>query len=164
MSCRLFHYYSGRNAWYWTWVQKYPGSNAFSLSLEEAKQKIETQRVQGSTWWIEELPACLFSGKKYGIFITEINTQTPLYDFKHRDLRGETIQKIAEAFQPLKPDSIVRLICYENNNVNKLKTPLGIFKSFSNGGSYRLGWKHAGRSYYSSRYIKLITQEYKKGK
>src|SRR5207249_867501 len=40
-----------------------------SLSLVEAKQRIERMRSAGSWWTIEELPVCAFIGRKYSLLI-----------------------------------------------------------------------------------------------
>ena len=47
----------GRNAWHTTWIRNYRGPAALYASLDEAKAAAEDQRVQGSVFYIRELPA-----------------------------------------------------------------------------------------------------------
>lgn len=111
VAARIFFFYAGRNAWNSTWVHVHPAGNAFGLTADEAKEKVERERVQGSTWWIDELPACVFSGKEYTLLLTEINSVNPLSNCLTTPIRGFSIKEIANSFIPPKPNSIVRLIC-----------------------------------------------------
>jgi len=153
---RMFYFYQGRNAWNWSWSQTYPGDDAFTLSLEESKRRIEKRRVQGSTWWIEELPACIFSGTKYSLVIAEINTQTPLADFVKITFNKPMIREVAAAFQQLRPNSLVKFVC-SVDSIDTSRGTLKRFKSHSYGGNYSLGWFLKNENIrYSSYYIKRI--------
>lgn len=157
---RIFYFYAGRNAWNWTWVQKYPGSTAFNFTLDEAKVKIEQQRVQGSTWWIEELPAFLLSGKEYSLLITEINTDKPLSNYTNAEIKGLSIRDIANSFTPIKPDSVVRLICSSELKMDTSNKALKRYKSISEGGGYRLYWSQRDDSQYIPKSIQLIAKRF----
>lgn len=155
---RLFYFFQGRNAWHWSWSVTYPGDNAFSLTLEESIQKVEKNRVQGSTWWIEDIPVCVFSGSRYSLVIGEIGAQAPLQNYVNVKFDKPTIKIIANAFQAWRPNSLVKFVC----SVGKVDISRGVlkrFKSVSNGGNYYLEWELKKDKTYNSNYINKIIEK-----
>jgi len=57
------------------------------LNLRDAKGAAERQRVQGSVFQIEELPALLFVFQSIVLVITEINVRGPLSGYSRSALR-----------------------------------------------------------------------------
>jgi len=154
---RIFFFSEGRNAWNWSWSQTYPGDDAFSLTFEQSKQKIENRRIQGSTWWIEELPACVFSGTQYSLIVTEINTETPLRDYVNITFDNPTIGEIAEVFEPSTTNFIITFIC-NTTDIDVTTKTLKRYKSYSNGGNYALGWTPRADVRYKSNYVNKIVR------
>lgn len=107
---KVYYFYSGRNAWQWTWSKKYLGSRSFHPTFESCRNEIQKNRVQGSTWRMREMPAVVVSGKEFAIVITEINTETPLKDFVSVALEKKTLTHIGDCFAPRKENSVVRFI------------------------------------------------------
>jgi hypothetical protein len=55
--------------------------SAFRLSLAAAKLHAQTERSQGASWLIKELPAIVLRGDVHCVIITEIDAPTPLQQF-----------------------------------------------------------------------------------
>jgi hypothetical protein len=80
--CKLFYVYYGRNAWHSTWVTKY-AEGSIHTSFESARIFVESKRVQGSVFYISELPGVVYQTEKGCVIITEINTKKVLKGFNH---------------------------------------------------------------------------------
>lgn len=83
---KIFYCFSGRNAWYSTWAQKY-SLYCMHLSIESAKRHAEERRVQGSVFYIQELPALELGTGDRRIFVTQINSSCPLREYRTRAVR-----------------------------------------------------------------------------
>jgi len=77
---KIYYCFYGRNAWHSTWVQKYY-ENCMHSSIESAKRFAERNRVQGSVFYIKELPALFIESGEYPIIITQINEDCPLREY-----------------------------------------------------------------------------------
>ena len=157
---KLHYVIYGRNAWNSTWVTKYsPG--CMNLSFDTAKRVAEKNRIQGSVFYIRELPALQFINSKLSLFVTEINTDIPLK--YHNDLSDETsttLMDVYKQFDTDKPNSIIRLIGHNTeysrqsgkialnrndfNNLEQISSTHSFkgYKSFSHGKGYLLGWNN----------------------
>ena len=71
----IFHVYSGRNAWWSTWVEDY---GLFFVGLSDATNFAESQRVQGSVFHIDDVPALALRTSAGVLLIAEMGTPTPL--------------------------------------------------------------------------------------
>lgn len=70
---KLFYVTTGRNAWWNTWITRYsPG--CMHSTIESAKDFCEKARVQGSVFYIEELPSIAFITPGGTLVVSEINT------------------------------------------------------------------------------------------
>jgi hypothetical protein len=69
---KVYYVRHGRNAWWSTWVQTYL-DGCMHTTLVSAKEYAETKRVQGSVWYISELPALLAEGDSLILAVTQIN-------------------------------------------------------------------------------------------
>jgi len=175
---KLYYVIYGRNAWNSTWVTKYfPG--CMNPSFDTAKRVAEKKRVQGSVFYIRELPALQFINNKLSLFITEINTNIPLK--YHNDLSDEastTLMDVYKHFETDKPNSIIRLIGHNTefsrhnskitlirnvfNNLEQICSTYNLksYKSFSHGKGYLLGWNNLENKA-SSTSVLLLEQKFK---
>lgn len=70
---KIFYARTGRNAWWSTWITRYsPG--CFHTSLASAQSFCEKQRVQGTVFYIDEVPALTFHASERVLVAPEINT------------------------------------------------------------------------------------------
>lgn len=83
---KMFYCLYGRNAWHSTWVQKY-STGCMHLKIESAKMHAENRRVQGSVFYIKEMPALEIDVGPYRAFITQINNPCPLREYRINALR-----------------------------------------------------------------------------
>lgn len=170
---KLHYLIYGRNAWNTTWVTKYsPG--CMNPTFDSAKAEAEKKRVQGSVFYIREVPALQFISKKLCIFITEINTDSPLKNFLEvSEQPNITLMDVYSHFTSERPNSIIRLIwrntefsrqngkmCLVRNNFNSLETiassrELKGYKSYSNGKGYYLGWNKEENKLHTSSVERL---------
>jgi hypothetical protein len=161
---KIFHCYYSRNAWYSTRITRYaPGS--MHLTREAAEAFSESERINGSVQFIEELPALHFRGEDFSLVVTQINTSDPLRDYviapKQRSVRegerrsyftfGASLEEIARSFGPAtrfwkKPqsdkDSVVALIMINSEQTTPLEAShrLGRWRAQSHGPDYFLEW------------------------
>ena len=66
----------GRNAWHSTWVTNYKGTGAVYLTLDEAKRAAEKQRVQGSVFYIRQVPAVALNSREGTVVMVEFHSDT----------------------------------------------------------------------------------------
>ncbi|MCX7197672.1 MAG: hypothetical protein NTW37_06700 [Proteobacteria bacterium] len=72
---KLHYVTSGRNAWWSTWITRYsPG--CMHSTMDSAKQFCESQRVQGTVFYIDELPSIAFIADNRALVVSEINTDS----------------------------------------------------------------------------------------
>lgn len=80
---KTYYVWTGRNAWWSTWSTRYsPG--CFHRDLESAKTFCENQRIQGTVFYIDELPSLAILAPERTLVVSEINTNHFLarYDVK----------------------------------------------------------------------------------
>ena len=136
---KLYYYWRGRNAYWGSWSSQYPGHDAFSLQIEELKQRIECRRAQGSTFTILEVPVLALCGKDDALIVGEINTNSPLRDYKLPLKPSTNIAALANAFEPNKPNSVVRFVC-RSIDVSPAHFPFKNHSSRTAGPQYLLNW------------------------
>jgi hypothetical protein len=87
---KLYYVTAGRNAWWGTWIKRYePG--CMHISFESARSFAEKRRVQGTVFYIVELPTIAIVGSKGALLISEINSQKFFSRF-----RNARLQKLAD--------------------------------------------------------------------
>lgn len=70
---KVYYAHTGRNAWWSTWITRY-SRGCFHTSLRAAQSYCEMRRVQGTVFYIDEVPALTFCSGDRVLVATEINT------------------------------------------------------------------------------------------
>lgn len=84
----IYYVKTGRNAWHSTWVQQY-SNGCMHGSQSSARQYAEKRRTQGTVFTIKELPSLVLQSTKGAVFVTQINTTTPLLDYSAEAIREQ---------------------------------------------------------------------------
>jgi hypothetical protein len=165
---KLYYAIYGRNAWKDTWIKRYFIDGCMNYSFEVAKQTIEPQRVQGSVFYIEEIPALQFLNSKLSVIVTEINSETPLQ--RHHDIPeglAVTLCEIFDFFDPLTDNSVIRLLFKKRLSRNFLESiegasPLKRYESRAKGADYPLGWQERQEIAYrmSSTTVEMLVAKF----
>jgi hypothetical protein len=136
---KLLYAIDGRNAWWATWVRRfYP--RTFSLDIDFAKDRVEINRVQGSTWTLWEVPALAFIGSHGALIVTQINAENILKYYEINPLVLPYIGQIADHFKPKnKNDEIRRFLTADIHKISETRK-YRRFESAPVGGGYRLSW------------------------
>ncbi|MBB5271252.1 hypothetical protein HNQ70_001256 [Quisquiliibacterium transsilvanicum] len=79
---KIYYLGSGRNAWHSTWSMRYY-PDAFHITQADAKHAAEKRRTQGAVFYVSELPALVLVTRYSKYVITQINTGTPLLEYRH---------------------------------------------------------------------------------
>ena len=86
---KVYYVWAGRNAWWNTWSTRYsPG--CFHRTLKDAKAFCEGLRVQGTVFYIDELPSLGFLARDRTLVVSEINTESFLRRFDTNRLTSIT--------------------------------------------------------------------------
>lgn len=86
---KVYYVWTGRNAWWSTWSTRYsPG--CFHRDLASAKAFCEKRRVQGTVFYIDELPSVALLAPERVLTVSEINTASFLSKFDVRRLASIT--------------------------------------------------------------------------
>lgn len=184
---KIYYCFYGRNAWHSTWVQKYY-IDCMHSNLDSAKRFAERNRVQGSVFYIEELPALLLDGGSYPVLVTQINERCPLREYSAKALRedvsiesekiegyrnnyltfGSPLNGVILSFeynsrfwktqQPWKNSVILLYTETEFEPVELKTTKLKAWKSSSLGKDYYLSWSPIKSRVSQSSVIRLFNQ------
>ena len=84
---KIYYCYYGRNAWHSTWIQRYSPS-CMHLTIDSAQDHAERKRTQGSVFYIEELPSLEINVGPYRVYITQINENCPLREYRIEAVRS----------------------------------------------------------------------------
>lgn len=85
---KLFYVTSGRNAWWTTWITRYfPG--CMHATLDSARKYAEQNRVQGTVFYIGELPSIAFDTGEGVLVVSEINTERFFSRFRVKNLQKD---------------------------------------------------------------------------
>ncbi|WP_143435581.1 hypothetical protein [Henriciella aquimarina] len=79
-SCLIYYVTTGRNAWHSTWVQQY-SNGCMHTSISSAKEYAERLRTQGTVFTIKQQPSIGLLTTSGAVFVTQINTTSPLSDY-----------------------------------------------------------------------------------
>lgn len=157
---KLFYAHTGRNAWWSTWVTQY-SRGCFHTSLASAQSFCETQRVQGTVFYIDEIPALIFHAGDRILVAPEINTTKFLSRLDaDRLAQITTVLPITtftfrQVYLLFRPSSLAWQRGYPQRNSMLLHFGAGAqhpevvnaadalrsYQSRSNGAAYRLGWR-----------------------
>ena len=168
----LYHVYTGRNAWHSTWINRYNGE-CMHASRREAELYAETLRKEGTVLYIQELPALVVRSKAGCLIATQINTDSPLRVYKpYFKMDGGTAEnpewgihwlhkdtdlcRIADSLRPtsswwsVRPpaqDSVIVLASEKPFcQFDRIPDQPTLFRSFSTGSDYWLGWETTKRA------------------
>jgi tetratricopeptide (TPR) repeat protein len=141
---KLYHVFSGRNAWHSTWIHRYT-EGCMHFDLRSARQFAEKKRKQGSKFYIRELPALYFKSEYVSMVITEINTLDTFEDHLFEEINiNTTLEAVFYHFTPITKNSVIRLIAFHGKDmeVEELydSKPLHRWISESVGRGYLLQW------------------------
>lgn len=156
---KVFYVWTGRNAWWNTWSTRYT-TGCFHRTLESAKAFCETKRVQGTVFYIDELPSLGIQAPERTLVVSEINTNHLLarYDVERLTsittalpVSTMTLKQFWHLFRiesPLWPSSYPKsnsaFVSFERSadpfEVIGAKQDLSSFSSSSSGPNYYLGW------------------------
>lgn len=156
---RLFYVTTGRNAWWSTWITRYsPG--CMHSTLDSAQSFCEKRRVQGTVFYIDELPSLAFIAPDRALVISEINTDVFLGRLNLVRLLGitgvlpvstMTLRQMIYLFRPKSPlwpsdyprkDSAILSFCFRPDTLLEVehREELLSLASSSSGPNYYLGW------------------------
>ncbi|MCY0854057.1 hypothetical protein [Cupriavidus sp. D39] len=163
----LYYVYTGRNAWHSTWINRY-NNGCMHASRHEAELYAETLRKEGTVLYIQELPALVVRSKAGCLIATQINNDSPLREYKpyfkmdggtaenpewgiHWLRKGADLSRIAASlrptsawwrFNPPTQDSVI-VLASENPfcHFDRILTQPTLFRGFTTGSDYRLGWE-----------------------
>ena len=180
---KIYHWYQGRNAWHSKWSLTYT-EGCMQRKFQDAKEIIEKNRKQGSTFYVREMPAILFEFSLAGcLVITQINSCDPLKEYSLANVlnkvRGNsflfdyfnsnTAKDISGSFEhfsdfwrrtPPEYDSVIQVFCTGNSHhFERLTTSLLQFKSNELGPQCSLGWVETP-GILNADYIIKIKDEY----
>lgn len=156
---KLHYVTTGRNAWWSTWITRYsPG--CMHSTIESAKAFCEARRVQGTVFYIDELPSLAFIAESRALLVSEINTEAFLKRIDAKRLTSittvfpvstMTLRQMTYVFRPESPlwpadyprqDSAILSFCSASNTLAELSTKeqLTSYASSSSGPGYYLNW------------------------
>jgi|Deesub1362A_J573_1020465.scaffolds.fasta_scaffold00319_9 hypothetical protein len=165
----IYYAWYGRNAWNWTWVEKYM-KYGFFTDIEECKSWIEQHRVQGSVWHITQLPAlCLSLKNNKQLWICSVNEKnwwsSSIFDTSKlisAISSGKLSTSVLEGC--IKSEKLLTFISSKTDSFEKLSFNKKCleWKAISYGGNYRLGWENSLKITHSYKGLKLIVEAFKK--
>ena len=142
---KVFHACDQRNQWVdWNGntdvVRRAWG---FALTLDEAEQWTERNRVQGTSFQIEELPAICVKGKSGSLFFTERNSSHPMNWFSSSvsSLHGvNSIGSLIEVFSTPKANRVYRQLFEKVADAAPADGLYYLRKSSPGKGKNHMGW------------------------
>lgn len=156
---RLYYVSTGRNAWWSTWITRYsPG--CMHSTIASAKSFCEGRRVQGTVFYIDELPSLAFIAPERSLLVSEINTDKFLGQLNLGRLRDittvlpvstMTLRQMTHIFRPESPlwpstypkvDSTILSFCSQPETLAEVQSSeqLSSWASSSSGPNHYLGW------------------------
>lgn len=139
---QVFYLGYGRNAWNWTWVNKYDPA---SLSTDVTKLKLlaEGRRVQGSVFNIQSVPLLKVQYPKNSFGIVPINEKTgSAYNVLIAAIRGQPPLRFWHHL-PSADRNWLLVFCLTSSFQAARNFEPSMLTSSSRGGNYRLGWSSA---------------------
>ena len=135
---KIFHYWSGRNAYWGSWSTESPGFASYALDSEPLKTRIEGQRTQGTHFSIAEIPAIALMGAKHDLLLID-SSSTPFKSVPLESVSGCTLKAVAKSIQTHTSwRGKTFLVSRGHSRLPIL--PFKIYDSFPQGQYLRLGW------------------------
>lgn len=131
---------NGRNAWHSTWVHQYR-DGAVSGRLMGAKSRAEGQRTQGSTFYINRIPAVVLQADEVTLVGVEINHGNELRRLSEVFDGPLTAQRVLTAYNAARPNSVIWLHSRGNCRFDDWKpSSASQWRSKSAGPGFWLNW------------------------
>lgn len=142
VSC-VYHFTVGRNAWHGSWSSTYPSTHSFSLEMDDLVTRVERSRVQGSTFWIYELPALAISDKEGRTLLTvDLHPQgrAPFEGTKGIGRPRKTVASLAHWAVQYCPRTVAWWL---DEPPELAQAPFRKFRSIAQGADAYLGWSES---------------------
>ena len=156
---KIYYAFNGRNAWWSTWITRY-ADGCMHGAWDSVKSFCEKHRVQGTVFYINELPAVAFCAGNRALVISEINTTKILSQLNFKLLSGlttllplstltlEQLTHIFDSYSSFWPksfprkNSVFQVYCNDANNLLSLSTKDLLLHNTSSsvGPKYYLKW------------------------
>jgi hypothetical protein len=104
----------GRNAWHSTWIGRYGTGWSLWLHEAEAKKACERQRVQGSVFYLDLIPAIYLRGPGYTIFAADVNDTAASSQLLHR-LQTEDDLKFLLKWSEIFPTDSIHVLMHDED-------------------------------------------------
>lgn len=143
---KLFYPTRQRNA-FWGFRSHRPISGLpFTTSFARALEWIEKKRKggQGSSYYVFEVPACVFTAGKQSLVIADNTSQRPFERCAFLQPTSITFEDIVAAFSATN-DSLY-YFWYSATDLSPARLPFVCHKSFTGSSLPKLGWQRAGDS------------------
>jgi hypothetical protein len=134
--------FAERHAWNWTKVGYVSG--VLTTSLDSAKNHAEANRVQGTKWNIQEIPALVVSAKGESIIFCDVQTSSPFLNWQPPIFHRKSLRSIVEAWNSEQHDDVWGTFISHVSDGSILEPanlPFETYQAFSNGAHYRLDWE-----------------------
>ena len=151
---KVFYYSVGRNAYWGSWSSTYPGDSAFEVDLALLKQRIEYQRVQGSTFTLKALPALALMAKSYDLLLFQTWGTAPFEKVPRSAIVGKTAFEIARSICKHEP-RITTFMAPRGKSVLPI-LPFKIYHSLPQGAERSLGWHEQPARYELRSIMELV--------
>ena len=152
---KVFHYWSGRNAYWGSWSTESPGFASYALDSELLKKRIEGERVQGSHFNIAEIPAIVLMGLKHDLMLID-SSNTPFKDVPLESVAGGTLKTLAKSIQThtsWRGNTFLMSFGQSRRPI----LPFKVYDSYPQGPGLRLGWSEKRQSVDISHILALIS-------
>ncbi|QNN69433.1 hypothetical protein [Thermomonas carbonis] len=134
---KLFCYHTNRNAWHGNPSGEVRG---FGTSFSELTTKCEQERTQGTTFYIDEVPALAILGKSHSLVIA-VRGNAPFKDATHISFTGRSVQQIKdEILAPFKWTYLTDQFLVPNSALPPATFPFNYYWAQPQGAGKRLRW------------------------
>jgi hypothetical protein len=138
----VFFAVDGRNAWWGVWTN-YRHQRSVSLTFENCRRYVESHRVQGSTWWINEAAALVVCAPSETLIATDLGGA---FRLRLRPPDDALRPFLSQVVDELKHSGDSLLFVATNRPTRIFKRSFGRWKSQYSGGLYPFSWRPLGRT------------------
>ncbi|OOR99443.1 hypothetical protein B0187_04960 [Haemophilus paracuniculus] len=160
----VYFIHNGRNAWHSTWSQKYHSDGSFFTTFDEAKERAEQLRTNGSVFYIHQMPCLVLRTKDNTFLVSGIaKTSDPLDPLKDYDpellYANKEISSVLDYLKGVYSFTENLIIFCSNDPKFRVKSHNGGFlrsnKSYCYSSDYPFEWEDYATEYYSSSIMNL---------
>ena len=153
----MYYVHDGRNAWHTTWVQRYFPAN-FAGTWVDARNSVEPRRVQGSKWWIYQMPCLGLRFPGWDVLVSELNCQEILKGCVDVEWNGPFLPQVVEALRECEFWHKAVVMVQPSRRLKPIGIPLRGHASVSRGGEEPLEWTHVPGGDYSRRFVESVSE------